>query len=256
MSENQTIIIEKSENVATIIFDRPKHNVFNIDMMELFCDSLDDLLNDADIKCLIIKGQGSSWCAGVDVGDHKPEMANRMIATFNRSLMLLESFKIPTVAAVHGACLGGGMEYAVACDVIIAGDRAKFGQPEVKLGFLPPYAAIRLPKLVGPAKTIEICCSGKIYTAEQGQTMGFISQVVRDDQFDSAVEGFLKEIQASSPLILRLNKQAVTQHLGMKTSDAIEGVSDLFLNTLMKTEDTLEGIASFYEKRRPGWKNK
>ena len=256
MSENKTIVVDKSKNVATLTFDRPKHNVFNIEMMTLFCEELENLLQDDELKCLVLKGQGASWCAGVDVGDHKPEMADQMIATFNRSLLLLESFKIPTIAAVHGACLGGGMEYAVACDVVLASELAKFGQPEVKLGFLPPYAAIRLPKLVGPAKAIEICCSGKIYTAEQGLNMGFVSQCIPADEFDTAVKTFVAEIQASSPLILRLNKQAVTQHLSMQTNDAIESVSDLFLNTLMKTEDTLEGIASFYEKRKPDWKNR
>ena len=256
MTDTKTIIIEKSDSIATLSFARPKHNVFNIDMMNLFCDTLEDLSNDSDIKCLVIKGQGASWCAGVDVGDHKPDMADKMIATFNRSLMLLEGLKMPTVAAVHGACLGGGMEYAIACDIIIAGERAKFGQPEVKLGFLPPYAAIRLPKLVGPAKAIEICCSGKVYRAEEAKSMGFVSSTVPDDQFDTAVDGWVKEIRASSPLIILLNKQAVTQHLGMRTPEALESVGDLFLNTLMKTEDTLEGIASFYEKRRPNWRNK
>ncbi len=256
MTDNQTIIVETSNNIATLFFARPKHNVFNIDMMNLFCDTLENLSKDPDIKCLVIKGQGSSWCAGVDVGDHKPDMVDQMIATFNRSLTLLEALKMPTVAAVHGACLGGGMEYAIACDVIIAGESAKFGQPEVKLGFLPPYAAIRLPKLVGPAKAIEVCCSGKVYSADAAKSMGFVSLTAPDDQFDAAVEDWIKNIRASSALILRLNKQAVTQHLGMSTPDALESVGDLFLNTLMKTEDTLEGIASFYEKRRPSWKNK
>jgi len=256
MTDEKTIIVEKENNAATISFARPKHNVFNIDMMTLFCEELEILLQDDDLKCVLLKGQGASWCAGVDVGDHKPEMAEHMINTFNRSLLLIESFKIPTIAAVQGACLGGGMEYAIACDVVLASEKAKFGQPEVKLGFLPPYAAIRLPKLVGPAKSIEICCSGKIYTAAQGLSMGFVSQCIPADQFDSAVDAFVAEIQASSALILRLNKQAVNQHLSMQTADAIESVSNLFLKTLMKTEDTLEGIASFYEKRKPEWKNK
>lgn len=255
MTDEKTIILEKSDNIATLFYARPKHNVFNIDMMNLFCDTLEDLSKDSDLKCLVIKGQGASWCAGVDVGDHKPEMAHQMIATFNRSLLLLETLKIPTVAAVHGACLGGGMEYAIACDVIIAGESAKFGQPEVKLGFLPPYAAIRLPRLVGPAKAIEICCSGKVYSAAEARSMGFVSRTVPDDQFDAAVDGLIKDMQASSPLILRLNKQAVNQHLGMSMPEALESVGSLFLNTLMKTADTLEGIASFYEKRRPSWKN-
>jgi len=148
------------------------------------------------------------------------------------------------------------MEFAIACDSVVASKAAKFGQPEVKLGFFPPYAAIRLPALVGPAKAIEICASGRTYTAEEGVTMGFVTRAVEADQFDAEVAKLVGEIQTSSPLILRLNKQAVRAHLGMKFPVAIERVSDLFLNTLMKTEDTLEGIAGFYEKRKAVWKNK
>jgi cyclohexa-1,5-dienecarbonyl-CoA hydratase len=255
MADNETIKLEKSEGVASITLDRPKHNVFNIDMMQEFCSVLEEVSQDDTLKCVVIYGEGASWCAGVDVGDHKPEMAPDMIATFNRSLTLIGDLEIPSIAAVHGNCLGGGMEYAIACDVVIASKRAKFGQPEVKLGFLPPYAAIRLPLLVGPAKAIEVCTSGRIYTADEAQAMGFISQSVEDDEFTESVVRFIHQIQASSPLILRLNKRAVNQHLDMNAKDALDGVSDLFLNTLMKTEDTLEGIASFYEKRRPDWKN-
>ncbi len=255
MAENKTIKLEKSEGVASITLDRPKHNVFNIGMMQEFCSVLEEVSQDASLKCVVIYGEGASWCAGVDVGDHRPEMAPDMIATFNRSLSLIANLEIPSIAAVHGNCLGGGMEYAIACDVVIASKKAKFGQPEVKLGFLPPYAAIRLPLLVGPAKAIEVCTSGKIYTADEAQLMGFVSQSVEDDEFTESVVRMIHEIQASSPLILRLNKQAVNQHLGMSPKDALEGVSDLFLNTLIKSEDTLEGIASFYEKRRPDWKN-
>jgi cyclohexa-1,5-dienecarbonyl-CoA hydratase len=256
MADSDTIKVSKADGVAAITFARPKHNVFNIDMMRALCDVLVELKEDGCLKCIVFYGEGASWCAGVDVGDHKPEMASDMIATFNRSLTLIGDMAVPTIAAVHGACLGGGMEYAIACDVVIASQKARFGQPEVKLGFLPPYAAIRLPLLVGPAKAIEVCTSGKVYTAEESRSMGFVSQCVPADQFTGAVDRFINEITASSPLILRLNKRAVKQHLGMSAADALEGVSDLFLNTLMKTRDTLEGIASFYEKRRPEWKNR
>ena len=256
MPDNETIKLETSEGVASITFARPKHNVFNIHMMTEFCNVLEEVSRDDSLKCVVIYGEGASWCAGVDVGDHKPEMAPDMIATFNRSLTLIGNLAVPSIAAVHGSCLGGGMEYAIACDVVIASKRAKFGQPEVKLEFLPPYAAIRLPQLVGPAKAIEVCTSGKIYSADEAQLMGFASQSVPDDEFTETVVRLIHEFQASSPLILRLNKRAVNQHLGMNAEDALEGVSDLFLNTLMKTEDTLEGIASFYEKRKPDWKNR
>jgi cyclohexa-1,5-dienecarbonyl-CoA hydratase len=191
----------------------------------------------------------------VDVGDHKPELVGDMIATFNRIFQLIDELTVPTIAAVQGACLGGGMEVAIACDMIIASKKAVFGQPEVKLGFFPPFAAIRLPALIGPAKTIEICTTGRTFGADEALALGMISQSVEPDQFENAVNKLVAEIKTSSPLILRLNKLAVKKHLGMDFDKALAGVSDLFLNTLMKSEDTLEGIASFYEKRKPVWKN-
>jgi cyclohexa-1,5-dienecarbonyl-CoA hydratase len=148
------------------------------------------------------------------------------------------------------------MEVAIACDIIVAARSALFGQPEIKLAFLPPYAAVRLPHLVGPSKAIEICTTGKRYSAEEALQMGMVAYAVADDQLAETTDKLVKEIQYNSPLIIRLNKQAVTKHLGMPLPQAIESVSDLFLNTLMKTEDVLEGIASFEEKRKPVWKNK
>ena len=256
MVESQTIQVDIAEGVARVTFDRPKHNVFNIDMMREFIGVLEELGADEALKCVVLQGAGRSWCAGVDVGDHKPDMAQEMIDTFNRSLELIEGMAVPTIAAVHGACLGGGMEYAIACDIVVAGRSAAFGQPEIKLGFFPPYAAIRLPSLVGPAKAIEICTTGRIYTADESLALGFVGHVVDDDRFADAVEKMVSEITTSSPLIIRLNKRAVTSHLGMPFPEAVRKVSDLFLNELMTTEDTLEGIASFYEKRKPEWKNR
>jgi cyclohexa-1,5-dienecarbonyl-CoA hydratase len=189
------------------------------------------------------------------VGDHKPDKVEAMIEGFNRIFLLIDKFEIPTIAAVHGACLGGGMELAIACDIIVASDQSIFGQPEVKLGFLPPYAAIRLPHLVGVSKAIEICTTGRRYSAQEAYMMGFVTQTASQEQFDDAINKLVKEITSSSPLILRLNKRAVKKHLGLDLSHAVEGVSELFLNTLMKTQDTMEGIKSFEEKRRPKWCN-
>lgn len=256
MSELKNIKLDIQDGVASIKLDRPKHNVFNIEMLNELNLVLEGLTKDSEIKCVLFGGEGPSWCAGVDVGDHRPEMVDGMIASFNRVLELIGKLEVPTIASVHGACLGGGMEVAIACDIIIASRKATFGQPEIKLGFFPPYAAVRLPQIIGPAKAIEICTTGKIYSADDSRQMGFVSRVADDDKFESEVAAFLKEIKACSPLIIRLNKKAVRQNLGKEMSKAINDVSDLFLNTLMKTEDTLEGINSFYEKRRPVWKNR
>ncbi len=256
MTELKNIQIETSDGVAKITLSRPKHNVFDIEMMRDLNAGLENLLNDPQLKCLVLLGEGPSFCAGVEVNDHKPGKVDDMIATFNRIFELIDRFEVPTIAGAHGACLGGGLELAIACDIIVAADRAIFGQPEIKLGFFPPYAAIRLPSLVGQAKAIEICTTGKRYTAKEAKSMGFVSHTVEDEMFSEAVDKIANEIQVSSPLIIRLNKRAVKQHIGMEFSKALQGVGDLFLNTLMKTEDTFEGIRSFEEKRKPVWKNR
>ncbi len=256
MTEQKFVKIETTDGAAEIVFNRPKHNVLNIDMMNELNAGLDGLIADNDLKCVVISAEGPSWCAGVEVADHKPEMVDEMIAVFNGIFERVDKLEVPVIAAVQGACLGGGMEVAIACDMIVASEKAVFGQPEIKLGFFPPYAAIRLPHLVGPAKAMEICITGKRYGASEACDMGLVTTVADAAGFDAAVEKLVKEIVTSSPLIIRLNKRAVKQHLGLDFRAALDGVSDLFLNTLMKTEDTLEGIRSFEEKRRPEWKNK
>jgi cyclohexa-1,5-dienecarbonyl-CoA hydratase len=256
MSEYKYLKVAKTDGVAQITFDRPKHNVLDIEMMNELIAELNGLVTDDELKCLVLNGAGPSFCAGVEVADHKPEMAPKMIETFNRIFEFVDQLQVPIIAAVQGFCLGGGMEIAIACDIIVASKNAQFGQPEIKLGFLPPYAAVKLPYLVGPSKTVEICTTGKRYSAQEAQQMGMVAYVVEDDQLAEATDKLVKEIHYNSALIIRLNKQAVKKHLGMPLPEAIEGASHLFVNTLMKTEDVLEGIKSFEEKRKPVWKNK
>ena len=247
---------EKEDGIARIVFNRPKHNMLSIAMMKELNGELEALIEDRELKCLVIAGEGPSWCAGVEIGDHQPELVHEMIATFNRLFELIDKLEAPAIAAVHGACLGGGMEVAIACDMIIAAKNAIFGQPEIKLAFFPPYAAIRLPKLVGQAKAMEICITGKRYSAEDACRMGFVSQVVDKDKFTEELEKLVGEIKTSSPLIIRLNKRVIKQNLDKDFAGALEGAGDLFLNTLMKTEDAREGIRSYFEKRKPEWKNR
>ena len=256
MSELKHLKFEKADAVARITLARPKFNMMNIEMMNELNGLFETLMQDDELKCIVLYAEGKHFCTGVEVADHKPDKVDGMIATFNRIFELTEQIEVPIIASVQGYCLGGGMELAIACDVIIAAEGAQFGQPEIKVGFFPPYAAIRLPQLVGPARAIEICTTGKFYTAKDARRMGMVAHVSEDDRLGETTDKIVKEIQANSPLIIRLNKRAVKQHLGLAFKPALAGVSDLFLNTLMKTEDTLEGIASYEEKRKPVWKNK
>jgi cyclohexa-1,5-dienecarbonyl-CoA hydratase len=256
MSELKHLKFEKSDAVARITLDRPKFNMMNIEMMDELNGLFETLMQDDDLKCIVLYAEGKHFCTGVEVADHKPDKVDDMMAVFNRIFELTEQIEVPIIAAVQGYCLGGGMELAIACDVIVAAKGAQFGQPEIKVGFFPPYAAMRLPQLVGPARAIEICTTGKFYSAEEAQLMGMVGYVAEDDRLGETTDKIVKEIQTSSALIIRLNKRAVRQHLGLAFKPALAGVSDLFLNTLMKTEDTQEGIASYEEKRKPVWKNR
>jgi cyclohexa-1,5-dienecarbonyl-CoA hydratase len=256
MSELKLHEMSKEKGVARIVLNRPKHNVFNIEMMQELTQLLAQLNGDAELKCVVIAAQGASWCAGVEVADHKPELAPEMIKVFDALLKQIHALEMPSIAAVNGACLGGGLEVAIACDMIVASKAAIFGQPEIKLGFLPPYAAVRLPHLVGPSKAIEICTTGRRYSAEAVYQMGLAAELVEAAEFEDGLQKLVKEIGHCSPLIIRLNKKAVKQHLGMDIDAAMASVNGVFLNELMKTEDTLEGIKSFEEKRRPEWKNR
>ena len=247
---------EKADAVARITFDRPRFNMMNIEMMNELNGLFETLMQEDDLKCIVLYAEGKHFCTGVEVADHKPDKVDDMIATFNRIFEFTEQIDVPIIASVQGYCLGGGMELAIAGDVIIAAESAQFGQPEIKVGFFPPYAAMRLPQLVGPARAIEICTTGKFYSAEDARRMGMVAYVSADDRLGETTDKIVKEIQANSPLIIRLNKKAVKQHLGMAFKPALASVSDLFLNTLMKSEDTLEGIASYEEKRKPVWKNR
>ncbi len=256
MSELKHIKVQTSDAVTRITLDRPKFNMMNIEMMDELNGLFETLLQDDDLKCIVLYAEGKHFCTGVEVADHKPDKVDDMMATFNRIFELTEQIEVPIVAAVQGYCLGGGMELAISCDVIVAAKGAQFGQPEIKVGFFPPYAAMRLPQLVGPARAIEICTTGKFYSAEEAQLMGMVGYVAEADRLGETTDKIVKEIQTSSPLIIRLNKRAVRQHLGLTFKPALAGVSDLFLNTLMKTEDTREGIASYEEKRKPVWQNR
>jgi cyclohexa-1,5-dienecarbonyl-CoA hydratase len=256
MADPKFLKISKDDQVARITLDRPKHNVLDIPMMMELNSELEKIAADKDLKCVVITGEGKSFCAGVEVGDHKPDNVDMMVATFNRIFELINMIDIPVIAAVNGACLGGGMELAIACDIVMASEKAIFGQPEIKLGFFPPYAALRLPELVGVAKAVEIVTTGRNYSAQESKDLGFVTQVAPVEAFAEAVENTVQQITMASPLIIRLNKRAVKRHIGTSFFQGVDLVSNYFLKTLMKTEDTLEGIASFEERRKPVWKNR
>jgi cyclohexa-1,5-dienecarbonyl-CoA hydratase len=144
MADYNFIKIDTADGVKRITFNRPKHNVFDIAMMKELNAELSASMRDADLKCIVFLGEGKSWCAGVEVGDHKPEMVDDMIREFNGIFERTEKLDIPLVAGVHGNCLGGGMEVAIACDIIVASPNSS-DRPRLSRS-APPAASTRPPR--------------------------------------------------------------------------------------------------------------
>jgi len=165
-------------------------------------------------------------------------------------------YQSPTVALVNGAALGGGCEVATFCDIVIASEKSKFGQPEIKVGVLPPVAAAIFPKLIWSKKAFELILTGDIISANEAKDLGLVNQILPVENFEAEAEKFITEKLANnSAIVLQLTKRAFMEGATQNYGEAIKKIEDIYLNELMKTNDANEGLAAFLEKRQPVWKN-
>ena len=252
----QHIETEFTDGLGTIILHRPPVNILNMAMMEEINDVLKALQGEEALKVLLFKAKGKCFSAGVDVGEHTGDLAPRMIEVFHRMFRLMDAMDTPMVASVYGSCLGGGCELAVFCDLVVASEGAKFGQPEIQVGVFPPIAAQIMPRIIGRKAAMELILSGKIISANEALKMGLINQVVAEDELEAATHGFIKPYLSLSAAVLRSTKKAITKGLMDDLEPSLKAIEDIYLNELMKTSDANEGLSAFLEKRKPAWVNK
>src|SRR6476661_2116333 len=253
-AEYSSILFEIRDGVARITLNRPPLNIIDIAMMKDIHRALERIKGADDAKILIFDHQGKSFSAGVSIKDHLPAMVGEMLQTFHGIFRLLNSLELPSVALVDGMALGGGCELAVFCDMVIASDRATFGQPEIKVGVFPPVAAAVFPRLVGRNRTLELLLTGEVIDASEAKAIGLINKVFPTREFKEKSDDYIRKLTSLRGRVLRLTKRAVDQSL--YTSEGISAAEQLYLRELMKTEDAQEGLNAFLEKRRPVWKNK
>ena len=256
MSTYEHIKLSTDNGTATLVLNRPPLNVMNIAMMREINEGLEVLRASPAVKVLVIKAEGKAFSAGVDIADHTADKVEGMMKEFHRIFELLHSFKIPSIAIVDGAALGGGCELAIYCDIVIASERGKFGQPEIKVGVFPPIAAAMFPRLVGRNRTLELLMSGETISATEAERIGLINRVFPVEGFEQHVDAFLSKFIAQSKVILEMTKRAVDTGLYRPCMEAISRAEVLYMNEMMKTEDAGEGLKAFLEKRTPVWKNK
>lgn len=254
LSDFAFIRLEIADGVATITLDRPPLNILTTAMNGELSAALDAAGEHDHLHAVALRSAGKAFCAGVDVADHAPDRVDEMIRSFGRLFTQLRAFPAPTIAVVRGAALGGGMELALGCDLVLAGASARFGQPEITLGVFPPIAEAILPHLIGYQQAARLVLTGETVSAEEAARLGFVTFSVSDDEVDSRLDLLLAQLRDLSPVALGLAKGALLLGADRGVTHALEPIEDLYLTDLMATSDAREGIRAFMEKRPPVWR--
>ena len=246
---------ELKDGVATLTLNRAPLNWLNIEMMEEINDYFGSLMKEKALKLLVIQALGKAFSVGAEVGDHIGELGPKMIRAFHGMFRLMEGLKVPSIAVVNGAALGGGCELALYCDLVIATEKAKFGQPEIQVGVLPPIAALILPRIMGRKKAMELILAGDTISAQEALSLGLINKVVPEASLSQEVEAFIGKFTRLSGAVLKLTKEATLAGLNDDLDKGLRNIEQIYLDKLMKTHDATEGLMAFLEKRKPTWKN-
>ena len=254
----QSIKFSIQDRVGRITFARPPLNVFNIAMMREINDAINECASRRDVVAIVFDAvpESRAFSAGVAVEEHVEETIYRMLESFHAIFRSLELAGKPTIAVVDGSALGGGCELVAGCDIVIASERARFGQPEIKLGVFPPVAAVLLPSIIGEKAARELILTGELIDAAEALRLGLVNRVVPKANLAQKTEELLVKLRELSAPALEATKRAIDLARGASFEDALTRVEDLYLNELMKTEDAHEGVSAFMQKRKPVWKNK
>ena len=258
----QNILLDKRDSVAVITINRPKVlNALSQRTLQEIRQAVEEIENDGAIRVLIITGSGDrAFAAGADIAELQAlETAQDGFEHSSRSHQLL--FKLhelaqPVIMAVNGYALGGGCELAMAGDIIIASENARFGQPEINLGIIPGFGGTqRLPRLVGRTRALELILTGDHITAQRALELGLVNRVVPQQELLPTAEALAAKIADKAPLAVALAKRAVYEGLEMSPRAGNEAETTFF-GLAVGTADRREGTSAFLEKRKPTWQGK
>jgi len=246
---------ELKDGVATLTLNRAPVNILNIEMMEEINAYLEGLKKEKSLKLLVIQAMGKAFSAGVDVGEHLGDLVYKMIEVFHKMFRLMDALKVPSIAVVNGSALGGGCELALYCDMVIATEKSKFGQPEIQVGVFPPIAALIFPRMIGRKKAMELILAGDTLSAQEALALGLINKVVPEASLADEANGFIEKFKRLSGIVLKLAKEATLAGLNDDMDKGLKTIEKIYLDRLMKTDDAMEGLKAFLDKRKPTWKD-
>lgn len=248
---NVHVTVEGS--LARVELDRPPLNVIDLGAARELADAVEGIARRDDVAVIALSGRGRAFCAGVDVRDHLPDRGADMLHAFHRACLALIEAPQPAIAVVQGAALGGGCELTLACDLVIASERATFGQPEIKLGVFPPLAAVALPRMIPFHWASELLLTGRIVGASEAARMGLVNRVTEEAGLVAAVEETLQGLLALSASSLRLTRQVMLGSRVRPSAPEIAEAERFYVERLMRTPDAVEGLEAFLERRPPRW---
>ncbi|MDW7989867.1 MAG: enoyl-CoA hydratase/isomerase family protein [Archaeoglobaceae archaeon] len=252
---SMSVEIRKEDGILWVKFNRPEAlNAINEDLVKGLRRAIESAREDKEVRMMVLTGEGRAFCAGADVkmfAKIDAYKAREIIEDLGKALEDLEDLEIPVIAAVNGLALGGGCEIAMACDIILASDRAVFGQPEINLGIIPGAGGTqRLARIVGWKKAMELCLTGDRIDAREAEKIGLVNRVVQHEKLIEEVKILAEKLKAKSPKALMLVKQSVNRGFKRSLKDGIEYERDLFALSFA-SKDAEEGIRAFVEKRAP-----
>jgi cyclohexa-1,5-dienecarbonyl-CoA hydratase len=254
---NYRVLYSRRDRIGELTLNQPPLNILDIETLEELGRRLDELASDDQLQLLWLRAAGeAAFSAGSAVQDHTPERARSMLTTFHRALSTLRRLPAITIAVVRGHCLGGGMELAACCDMVLAADDSRFGQPEVDLGCFPPVAAALYPTRLGGGRTLELLLSGRLLDCGEAERLGLVTWRVPAAQLEGKIQEIGARLTSKSAAVTRRIKRAVQAAHGRSFDEALAETERIYLEDLLRTEDAREGIAAFLAKRSPEWRHR
>jgi enoyl-CoA hydratase len=260
MSDENVVLFEQEGRVAILTVNRPdKLNALNQAVRDATLVHLEAIAQNDEIGAVVITGAGEkSFIAGADIQEFagRSPFDQREAMRFPRVFDIMANYPKPVIAMINGFCLGGGCELAMSCDMRVASDKARFGQPEIKLGLIPGGGGTqRLPRLVGLGNAMRLILSGDMIGAQEAQQMGLVDMVVAPDELRAKTLELAAKIASFSPLTVRVAKEAMRASERMAIEEGVLYERDLFC-LCFATEDKKEGVDAFLAKRAPQWQGR
>jgi enoyl-CoA hydratase len=258
--ERKTIKLSREERIAIVHFNRPEAlNALNTEMLMELDGVMEELAKDAQVDVIILTGEGKAFVAGADIGEMSgltAEEGRKFGVLGQQVFRKLELLEKPTIAAINGFALGGGCELAMSCDIRIASEKAKFGQPEVGLGITPGFSGTqRLTRLIGISKAKEWIFTGDVYAASEAEKVGLVNKVVPHEVLLEEALKISRKIVSKAQLAVRYAKIAMNRGIEVDIDTGVQIEADLF-GLCFATHDQKEGMAAFLEKRKPNFQGK